>query len=409
MKASWYLWSRSLLAEATSGATAISGLVGVGAMLAIAAAADFSGFVAGGANILNSGLSACLLVGPLFAGMAAMRAGRLRQQGATHLAATTPRGRSALLGTLAIAFVAWAVVAVLAFTVVAAAIIGPGGPWPATVALLPVQTFVFLAACVSLGVVIGDRLPSTIVGPVLSIGLLLLVNLLDLAPRPVGDFSAGFPEASFRYGTQPAAPFVAALTSVWFGVTLLMVFGGFHMTRRRAAAGAAIAALLTGAGAFSLTAGAGRVVEARTGSVGECRSLDGVTLCVWPGPDVEINSMLRDLVDVRDVVSRFAPVPNSFHEEGLNAPANSVIVPVPKPGDTGSGSVFAREAMVPAACDDTSLRTREEVFGLVNDLLVPGSMGTEGPFGLGAAQTSGTLAQQRAWIAPRIAALESCD
>lgn len=408
-RSSHRLLLRTLAAETTSGITLVSGLFAVGALLLIALLSDFSGYDPGGGNTLNLALSACFLLGPLMAGLAAMRVGRLNAQGALDLASTTPRGRTSMLVLAGVGYAIWAAVAYACFAVLAALSIGVDGPWTPAMALLTGQAIAFMSACIVLGITIGSRLSNVFIGPALTIGLLLSLNYLDLLAAPAGTFSPVFPEVVYRYGLQPNAGLLLGLVGVSVGIAILMVGLGFYTTLGQRTVLCLVGVLLLSGGASRVISASPDPVEVRSGDLGLCRSLEGIELCVWPGPGVEIDSSLRALVTVRAVISRFVPVPIKFHEEGLRGGQGSREFIVPVPGDNASAGVYAREAMLPQACSATSSRARDEFLGLVNELLRPGSMGVSGSFGVGAAQASTSFAAQRAWAAPRIDALDACD
>lgn len=350
---------RVTLAEAMSGTALVFGLSGVAVLLLTALLGDLDGYVPGGGNTLNMPLSLCFLLGPLMAGMSAVRAGRLHAQGAFELAASTPRGRSGLFCVLWIAYTGWAVVAYTCFAVLSAVLIGVNGPWTMAMSLLAVQALALLGACVVLGLVIGCRISSPLVGPGLTIVMMIALNYVDLAPNPLGRLSPIFPGVSYSYEVQPNAHLLAALVAMSLGVTLCLV-----------------------------------------GVAGYLRRHIG-----FPVSKVEIDESLRALVAVRGVMTRFRSEPTHFRQVGLTGGTDSRVVEIATPGDHASVWAFAKEAMVPPACSASTMRARTELFGLINEVLRPGSMGPKGPY---AERRTEPISNQRAWVATRLTALAAC-
>lgn len=393
------------LAEATSGTTVIFGLTGVAVLILMGILTDFDGYVPGGGNTLNIPLSFCFFLGPLMAGMSAVRAGRLHTQGAFGLAASTPRGRSGLFLVLWFAYTAWAVVAYTCFTVLTAVLVGVNGPWTMTMSLLTAQALALLGACVVLGLVVGCRISSPLVGPGLTILMMIALNYLDLAPNPIGRVSPIFPGVSYSYELQPNAHLLAALVATSLGVMLCLVGVAGYLRRNVGFTVSAVGVLIRAGGAFQAVTASSDATQIRTGGPGLCRGQDVVVLCVWPGPDVEIDESLRALVAVRGVMTRFRSEPTHFRQVGLTGGTDSRIVDIATPGDHASVWAFAKEAMVPPACSASTMRVRNELFGLINELLRPASMGPEGPY---VELRTGPISKQRAWVATRLTALAAC-
>lgn len=401
---------RALTSEATSGITALSGLAGVVTMVLMTYLHDYKTIGPGGGNTLNIPLALCYLLAPLLGGLAALRAGRLKSQGALDLAATTPRGRLCMLAYVCVAFAAWAAIAYLSGALVVGASVGVNGPWTPRMALLLVEAFALLTVFIACGITIGCRLPHVLVGPAVTIFGTLGLAILDLAPDPIGRFSPIFGDKFYGYGSQPNGPLLTGLIAVMVAIVTGVIGQGLFATRPLRAGSAAIAGCLLAFGFLRVLTASPDPLEARTDGPGLCRRQDGIGLCVWPGPGVRIDTDLATLLRVRDIAAPVLPgLPTDYHEEGLPGPSTATVGPAPTIAGESYGGI-AREAMVPQPCSGSTLRDRLELMGLLLELLNPGSTATtEEPVSTGAAMARHPAARQRAWAAPRLSALRACD
>lgn len=371
---------------------------------------DYETIGPGGGNTLNIPLALCYLLAPLLGGLAALRVGRLKVQGALDLAATTPRGRLCMLACVCVAFSAWAAIAYASGAVVVGAAVGVNGPWTLRMALLPVEAFAMLTVFIACGITIGCRLPNVLVGPAVTILGMLGLAILNFAPDPVGRFSPVFGDKFYGYGSQPNGALLTGLIAVMVAIVTGLIGQGFFATRPLRAGSAAIAVCLLAFGFLRVLTASPDPLVARTDGPGVCRRQDGIGLCVWAGPGVRIDTDLATLVRVRAIAARVLPgLPTDYHEEGLPGPRVATVGPAPTAAGESYGGI-AREAMVPQPCSSSTLGDRLELMGLLLELLNPGSTATtEKPVSTGAAMARYPAAQQRAWAAPRLSALRACD
>ncbi len=410
MKSSVARWARLLLAETTSGVPLVFGAATVLAALLLALVADTSLLVPGLADPLNVALAATFVIGPLMAAGASVRGGSLARQGFLDLARTTPRGCFRLLLLTSVAFGFWSVLAYLVFAIVTIVDVGAGGPRTAPMLTLILRAVVVLGFLVVLGTAMGVALRTGLIGPVLAFAILLGFNLIDLNQGWLGRLSPIDAGTFYRYGFEPNALLSVAVSLFYAACASLVVAWGFG-------AKVGVKGLLTGV-AVGLFALAGLSfseappgdVSVRSGSSGECLSRDGVTLCVWPGPDAPIEASLSALVDMRSLAAPLFPVPRYFYEPGLDpvgTPAREYLVPTPR--DAREAGYEAFRAMVPKPCDAPSSRAANDLLGLVGELRKPGSIDPDGPAAAGIEVAGLSQAAQREWATPRIQELERCD
>ena len=399
----------TLVAESTSGITLISGLTGVASMLVMGWTVNLSFVYPGGGNTLNVPLALCYLLAPLMGGLAALRVGRLAAQGALDLAATTPRGRGSAVAVVGVAYLLWSLVAYACGVAVVGLNIGVAGPWTAGMALLAVDAVLLLAMFISLGLAIGSRVSNVLIGPVVTVVGLVTLNALDLSPDPIGRFSPIFPGDVYTYGVQPNNARLVGIVVVLLAVTAGLAALGFYLRGVRRVVTGVLGVMLALAGVVQVLSSPPGALAVRSGSTGECRNLDDVELCLWPGPGVEVNTALTALVRIRTITAAFVPVPRRFQEEGLENGPGFTSIDVAPPGADPSYVATARDAVIPQSCNDTTYRDRLELYGLLNETMRPGSVGQEQPQATGAALANRPVAEQRVWARPRWEALRACD
>lgn len=409
MSASLRRWLRLLLHEATSGVTLFAGLAVTVVSLTVALLTDTSEVSANLSGPLNLALTASAFLGPVAAGGAAVRTGLLTRQGVLALASTTGRGRPAVLVLTTIALVLWAVLAYLVFVAVVLITIPRGGPATPAMMVLTAQALAFLVLAVVLGVAAGSLVPHSLVGPVVAIGIFATVAVLDLATGPFGRLSPIFADVFYRYRFEPNAALVIALVIMMAGAVLVVVALTYRLTRRLAVLTGACGLVVVLLGAYTMSQAPSGDVLLRSGSIGQCTTRDGIELCVWPGPGVPVQASISALAHARAVADRIFPVPNRFHEPGLDPAGDALEFDVPGPDQVGLPRYAAWIAVIRPPCDEASRRAAEDLTGLVGELLNSGTVDPAGPLAAGIGQATRPLAEQRAWAAPRAAELRACE
>lgn len=402
-------FSGVLLQEAISGATLGTGLILCVTSLAIALLTDTSGLLPGWADPLNLSLTACLFLGPVAAGGAAVRSHLLATQGMMELAASTTRGRWGVRILTWLGFAAWSSLAYAAF--VAVTLIGTDTSGPATPSmfLLPVQAVLFLLFVTGLGVAVGSIVGNPLVGPVLAVTLFVLLSYLDLSDGALGRLSLVYADTFYRYRFEPNAELLAGIVCLLGAGAIMLAVAGHRNRRLRATilAGAVVVVGLGGAAVATAPAGD---VRLRAGSFGECASAQDVELCVWSGPGVPVEASLRALERTVAVAGRFFPVPHHFYEPGLNPPSDDARpFDVPPPGAPGSASHAALQAVIPQSCDKRSVQAADDLTGLVAELLNPGSVDPRGPWAAGIDAAHWRAKRQDQWVSARVEVLDTCS
>ncbi len=397
-----------------SGTTLIFGLLFVGVAWLLALLIDVRDFSAGLTDPLNLSLTSCVFLGPVIAGGAAVRSATLVRQGVLALASTTVRGRFGVLLLSTISLTVWAVLGHLSFVTVVLLAARLDGPAPTVAWLLVVQAWAFLLLFTVIGTAVGALAPYNITGPVLAVAMFVTVNLLDLAGGSLGRLSPVYADIYYAYRLQPNAQLLAGVTLTMAAVAIVVVAVVFRPVRviRRSLL-TVVGVTAAGAGLFVVYSAPEGDVMLRRGSVGDCRSVDEVTLCAWAGPRVPFEESLQALIRVREQAKAVGiPVPDVFYEPGLDsasATARVFEVPVVRGNiSVGPTTYPALRAMVPPSCGAGSRGAADDLTGLLAERLEEGSVDPRGPWAAGVPVASEPPAAQRRWVRDRLEDLDEC-
>lgn len=320
---------RLVLTDTTSGIPWLTGVVTVLVAAVLGLAIDVSGFLRGWADPLNLTLTAVAFLCPLAAGAAAAQGSRVKRDGLTTLAATTPRGPHAVLAVSFVSVLAWQLTSYWVLLGLILVRSNLSGVFSWSMLLLPASAVAYLGLATSLGTWVGSRFQAGLAAPAVALVVFLWIYVGSYASGGWERLSPIYPATFYQYYLQPNASLVA--TQILVAVALICVVVVSCLSRSRtwllASVLAGVAALGTGANATS------QPVEYRSSPVtAACGSRSGTTVCLWPEARAQLGDALDAMVLVRQAARPILTTPTAYRQEGLDN-QEGTLFPVPAPGE----------------------------------------------------------------------------
>ena len=296
-----------------------------------------------------------VLLVPLTGAVAAWDVSRDRRYGSPLVRATFPRSPLAAVllncvGALIAGLAGW--VAMFAMTV--NLVRGGGQPFWSVVLLGPWC----VAAAVLVGAVAGRFMPKYLAAPVTAAGMWVL---LAYGSGSDNNWIGALSVIDYRCCTVLSQPVAATIAGQWLWVAGIALVAAAVLAVPELRQGIALgsAAVVTVVAAIALMSLNGAALtEKRTVTAEVCRSQDGVTVCMWPEHERDVDLWLTAAVRYRAAFADLGEQPRLYVEGGLREPAPGTVEigAVQHDQDAASLAMNLAQNLMPAtpACAKTS-------------------------------------------------------
>lgn len=293
--------------------------------------ASTDGLLPGWADPLNLVLTACLYLGPLAAGAAALQVSLQHASGMLELAGTTPRGKVSAIRVGWLAIAGWQLLALLVLCALILVRSDLSGGFSPAMLLLPLQAALLVSACTAAGVVVARLWPHHLAAPAVAVALFAV---LYLNSDPSDGLRFIYPEISYQIYFEPN-PGLLSSTALGLAFATVVAWTGVAMrwSRLRALGFVVAGALLAGSAVTRIhTDGRRPVAIRRPPHSATCHRKDDVRLCTWPSsPTDSIPENLARLDRMHRVLAAYdATAPTDFYEVGLQTPAGGAAYDMPR-------------------------------------------------------------------------------
>ncbi|GAA1947260.1 hypothetical protein GCM10009798_02890 [Nocardioides panacihumi] len=336
-----------LVVELGTGAPLISGSAAVGAALVLGGVfTSTDGQLPGWADPLNLVLTACLYLGPLAAGAAALQVSLQQASGILELAGTTPRGKASAirLGWLAIA--SWQSLALLVLCALILVRSDLSGGFSPAMLLLPLQAALLVSACTAAGVAVARLWQHHLAAPAVAVALFAI---LYLTSDPADRLRVIYPEIHYQIYLEPN-PGLLSSTALGLAFATVVAWTGLAVRRSRLRAlGFVIAgALLASSVVTRIHTDERPVAVRRPPHSATCYRKHDVRLCTWPFPSRSLEQSLSRLDRMHRVLAMYDDAaPTDFFEVGLVSPERAAAYDMPRHDDLVQDGTEEAMALIP--------------------------------------------------------------